>query len=119
MKLLRKVHQEHGTLPKIHPGKWEQFIYYLNEPFWSTVWYRHNGRIHGDLPDEPLIFLANHGSYLDWLATTLQRACKVDAYYQLTKAAFSHSRTVSQAGENKSGFDFNVSMSLNRNNPRP
>ena len=56
-----------AQLPEIHPGKWEQLIYYLFELFCWSVWYRHRRSVHGNLPDEPLVLVANHGSYLDWL----------------------------------------------------
>ncbi len=56
-----------GTLPSLHPGVWERFIYYLFEAFCWSIWYRHSRSIHGNFPDKPLVFVANHGSYLDWL----------------------------------------------------
>ncbi len=55
------------TLPPLHPGVWERFIYYLFEPCWWIIWYRHSRSACGNLPDEPLVLIANHGSYLDWI----------------------------------------------------
>lgn len=54
-------------LPSLFPGWWERFIYYLFEPCWWSIWYRHSHSVHGELPDIPIVLVANHGSYLDWL----------------------------------------------------
>ena len=54
-------------IPSLFPGWWERFIYYLFEPCWWSIWYRHSRSVHGDLPDVPMVLVANHGSYLDWL----------------------------------------------------
>jgi len=53
--------------PALYPGVWERFIYYLFEPCCWSIWYWHSRSVNGDLPDEPLVLVANHGSYLDWL----------------------------------------------------
>ncbi len=54
-------------LPTLHPGFWERFIYYMFELCCWSIWYRHSRSVHGNLPDAPLVLVANHGSYLDWL----------------------------------------------------
>lgn len=62
-----KTNAKQQPFPTLHPGVWERFIYYLFEPCWWSIWYRHSRSIHGNLPDKPLVLVANHGSYLDWL----------------------------------------------------
>lgn len=53
------------------PGRFAEWrskvVYYLFEPFWWSIWYRHPRAIHGNLPDGPFVLVSNHGSYLDWL----------------------------------------------------
>lgn len=56
-----------ASLPRLYPGAWTRFIYYLFEPLWWSIWFRHTHRIHGQLPDSACVVVANHGSYLDWI----------------------------------------------------
>ena len=64
-----------GRLPRLCPGAWTRFIYYLFEPLWWSIWFRHGGSVHGRLPDCPFVLVANHSSYLDWLLHAVLRRC--------------------------------------------
>ena len=48
-----------------------KLIYTFFEAWAWPLWWRNNGRVFGNIPEEPFIMVANHSSYLDWIMLEL------------------------------------------------
>lgn len=55
-----------GEIPKLYSGILDQLIYFLCETFYRSIWWRHQGKVFGNVPEGRCVLVANHGSYLDF-----------------------------------------------------
>ena len=44
-----------------------ELMYQLFEAWAWPLWWRNDGRVSGEIPEESFVMVANHGSYLDWI----------------------------------------------------